>query len=71
MGGRFSSPDSLDTLQSFGSVALLTTLSQEAHFNEFGSVEDESIETADPLLNLSPQEVYEHTQILCGQVCTF
>lgn len=70
MGGRFSSPDSLDTLQSYGSVALLTTLSQEQHFDEFEKAEDESIDSVIPLLRLFPQDVYEDTEIICSKICT-
>lgn len=71
MGGRLSSPDSLEILQSYGSIALLTTLSQEQHFDEFEKLEDESIESTDILLNLFPQEVYEHVRMLCTRICTF
>jgi hypothetical protein len=68
MGGSFSSPNGLETLQNYGSMALLHTLAEADRITDLTLLEDATIMTVEPLTSLNPQEVYQETSLLCSRV---
>lgn len=71
MGGSFSSPDTLEVLRSYGSIAVLTTLAQDTKFIDLENAEDLGIRSYEPLLGVSAREAYEHTHVLVSKIRTF
>jgi hypothetical protein len=68
MGGGLSTPDTVQVLQSFGSLPLLTTLAEPTHIDNLDYHEDPTVESSESLLNLPPHDVYESIHLLCSRV---